>query len=131
MATSGEEKPKIYVKAVVFIFSILLSTLFGALLFARNLNETGKKIEILQIFLFSIVWNTLLLKSLGNIIHNALIVYGITNTLGGLLLIFPFWNYYLRDIVDYDKRKIWGPLIFFIALVGGLTAFLLLYHHRK
>ena len=131
MATSGEEKPKIYVKAVVFIFSILLSTLFGALLFARNLNETGKKIEILQIFLFSIVWNTLLLKSLGNIIHNAIIVYGITNTLGGLLLIFPFWNYYLKEIVDYDRRKIWGPLIVFTTLVGGFTAFVLLYHHRS
>jgi len=130
MAPPGEEKPKIYVKAVVFIFSVLLSTIFGALLFAQNLNETGKKKDILHIILFSIIWNMLLLKSLGNIIHNPLIVYGITNTLGGLLLIFPFWNYYMKEIIDYDRRKIWGPLIVFIALVGGLTAFLLLYHHR-
>lgn len=131
MAPSGEEKPKIYVKGVVLIFSVLLSTIFGALLFAQNLNEAGKKKEILQIILFSIVWNTLLLKSLAHIIPNALLVYGITNTLGGLLLIFPFWNYYLKDIVEYDRKKIWGPLVVFIALVGGLTAFLLLYHHRK
>jgi len=131
MTPLGEEKPKIYVKAVVLIFSVLLSTIFGALLFAQNLNSAGKKKEILQIILFSIIWNTLLLKSLSHIIHNALIVYGITNTLGGLLLIFPFWNYYLKDIVDYDRRKIWGPLIVFIALVGGLTAFLLLYHNGK
>jgi len=130
MTDLSEEKPKIYVKAVVLIFSVLLSTLFGALLFAQNLKEIGKKKEIFNIFLFAIFWNTLLLKILGMIIPNPLVVYGITNTVGGLLLIFPFWNYYLSEIVGFDKRTIWLPLIFFIVLVGGFTAFLLLYHHR-
>jgi hypothetical protein len=130
MTSSGEEKPKIYVKGVVFIFSVLLSTLFGALLFAQNLKETGRKIEIFNVLLFAIFWNTLLLKMLGKIIPNALMVYGITNVLGGLLLIFPFWNYYLKEVVDYDRRKVWGPIIVFVVLVGGLTAFIFLYHRK-
>ncbi len=80
MTDLSEEKPKIYVKAVVLIFSVLLSTLFGALLFAQNLREIGKKKEIFNIFLFAIFWNTLLLKILGMMIPNPLVVYGITNT---------------------------------------------------
>jgi len=131
MTHSSEAKPKIYTKAVVLIFSILLSTIFGAVLFAQNMKEAGKKMEIYNILFFSIFWNTLLIKMLGKIIPNSLMVYGIANVLGGLLLIFPFWNYYLKEVVDYDRRKLWGPIIVFIVLVGGLTAFILLYHHKK
>lgn len=130
MIDTGEEKPKIYVKAVILIFSVLLSTLFGAVLFAQNLRSVGKIKEIFNILLFAIFWNTLVLKILGLISPNAILNYGITNTVGGLLLIIPFWNYYLAEIVDYKRRTIWLPILFFIVLVGGLTAFVLLYHHR-
>ena len=49
MTHSSEAKPKIYTKAVVLIFSILLSTIFGAVLFAQNMKEAGKKMEIYNI----------------------------------------------------------------------------------
>ena len=126
MTFTSEEKPKLFSKPAILVFSILLSTFFGALLFAQNLKEVAKKKDIFGVILFSIIWNMILYKFLGKFIHNSLVVLGITNALGGLILIFPFWNYFLKDITDYKRNKIWGPLILFVVLVGGFTAFLLL-----
>ncbi len=126
MTFTNEEKPKLFTKPAILIFSILLSTFFGALLFAQNLIGVAKKKDIWGVISFSIIWNAILIRFLGKFIPNSLIVFGITNAIGGLILIFPFWNYYLQEIVDYKARKIWGPLILFVVLVGGFSAFLLL-----
>ena len=126
MTVTSEDRPKLYSKAAIFAFSILLSTIFGALLFAENLKEITKRKEIYKIILFSIIWNVLLMNLLKKIITNGLVLYGIVNVLGGLILIFPFWDFYLKDIVDFQRRKVWGPIIIFIVIVGGFTTFLLL-----
>ncbi|HEY3388190.1 MAG TPA: hypothetical protein VGK38_01360 [Prolixibacteraceae bacterium] len=130
MAYSDGEKPKLTTRTAVLVFSFLLSTIFGALLFAQNLKEIGKSKAILNIILFSIFWNIIILKILDKIIHNGLIVYGITNILGGLILIIPFWNYYLKEIVDYKSRKIWGPLVVFLVMVGAYILLILFSKNR-
>jgi len=126
MAYSIEEKPKLTTRAAILVFSFLLSTIFGALLFAQNLKEIGKTKAILNIILFSFFWNIIISKILSQIIHNSLVVYGITNILGGLILIIPFWNYYLNEIVDYKSRKIWASLVVFMVMAGGYIALILL-----
>ena len=126
MTFTSEEKPKLFSKPAILVFSILLSTFFGGLLFAQNLKEAAKKKDIFGVVIFSIIWQVALTKFLGKFIPNSLVVLGITNALGGLILIFPFWNYFLKEIVDYKRNKIWGPLILFVIIVGGFTAFLLL-----
>jgi hypothetical protein len=122
-------KPKFYTKSVIIAFSILLSTFFGALLFSYNLIEAGKKKGILNVILFTVLWNFVLGKMLGNIIHNTLIVFGITNLAGGIILAFLFWKIYLKEKVDFDRKKVWGPLILLIVIYGAFISFLLLNQH--
>lgn len=126
MAYSNEEKPKLTTRAAILVFSFLLSTIFGALLFAQNLKEIGKTKAILNIILFSFFWNIIISKILGQIIHNGLVVFAITNILGGLILIIPFWNYYMKEIVDFKARKIVGPLVVFMVMVVGYIVLILL-----
>jgi hypothetical protein len=130
MAYSNEEKPKLTTKTAVLIFSFLLSTVFGALLFAQNLKEIGKTKVIINIILFSVFWNIIISKILGKIIENGIVVYGITNILGGLILVIPFWNYYLKEIIDYKARRIWAPLIVFVVIVCGYIALIFLSKNR-
>jgi len=126
MEYSDEEKPKLTSRAAILIFSFLLSTIFGALLFAQNLNETGKTKAIINVILFSCSWNIIISKILSQIIHNGLVVYGITNILGGLILIIPFWNYYLKEIVEFKSRKIGAPLIVLMVIAVAYFAFIFL-----
>jgi len=131
MAYSNEEKPKLTTRAAILVFSFLLSTFFGALLFAQNLKEIGKTKAILNIILFSFFWNIIISKILGQIIHYGLVVYGLTNILGGLILIIPFWNYYLKEIVDFKSRKIWGPLVVLMIIpVAYIVLILLSKNHQ-
>lgn len=129
MSTTSNNIPKLYSKTAILIFSILLSTFFGSLLFAENLKETEKKKDIFKVILFSIIWNALLMNLNKRIIINGFLLYGVVNVLGGLILIFPFWNFYLKDFVEFQRRKVWGPIIIFIVVLGGFAAFLLFKHN--
>jgi hypothetical protein len=126
MNNSYIERPKLFAKPVILAFSILLSTFFGAILFAQNLKEIGRKNEILKVILFAIIWNLLVLRTSGRLVTNPILSYVITNILGGAILIFPYWTYYFKEIKDYEKRKIWGPLIVVLAIAGAFTALVLL-----
>lgn len=125
----ADTKPKFYTKGVIIAFSLLLSTFFGALLLSFNLIEAGKKRGIINVILFSVVWNLLLVRFLRNFIHNTLINFGIINLSGGVILAFLFWKFYLKEIVDFKRKKIWLPLILLAVIYGALIGFLLLSQH--
>jgi hypothetical protein len=121
-----DTKPKLYSKGVIITFSLLLSTFFGALLFAFNLMEAGKKKGVMNVILFSIVWNFLLIRVLVKVIHNTLINFGIINLSGGLIIAFIFWKIYLKEVVEFERKDIRLPLILLIVIYGALIAFLLI-----
>lgn len=114
-------KPNIFSKTSVFIFSILGSTFFGALVYSSNLQTLDKRKFILPTIAFSLVWNIafqFLLRGL----ELPIISYLLINTIGGLILIKPFWNYHFKDLEEYSSRKIWGPTIALILPISILLA---------
>ncbi len=124
------QKPKLYSRGVIILFSTLMSTFFGALLFSYNLIEAEKKKGILFVLLFAVAWNYLIGRLLGYIIHSILINFGITNLSGGIILAFLFWKIYLKETVEFERKKIWVPLILLIVVYGAFVGFLLVSQSR-
>src|SRR5689334_21939184 len=98
MSDSNQEQPRLFNKAAILTFSILMSTFFGALMFSQNLASIGKKNEIIKVILFAGLWNLIFFRLSGKIISNPLISFIIINLLGGIVLIFPMWNHYFQGI---------------------------------
>ncbi len=121
-----ESKPKLYNKGVIIAFSLLLTTFFGALLLSFNLIETHKKKGIINVILFCVVWNLLMVRLLGKIIDNTLVNFGITNLSGGIIIALLFWKIYLKEIVDFERKKVWLPLILLVIIYGALIGLLLI-----
>lgn len=100
--------PRIFTKPTVFIFSVLGSTFFGALVYCSNLQALNKKQLIAPTIAFSIIWSivlTWILKGLGY----PMVKYFLINGIGGLILIKPLWNYHFPNLPNYENRKVWGP----------------------
>lgn len=107
---------KLFNKSTILIFSIIGSTLFGALLFSDNLKQLDKRKHIASIIIFALVWNVMMMKLLKNITI-PFVPFIITNLLGGIILIVPIWKYHIEEYQkSFVSRKIWGPLISLIVL---------------
>jgi hypothetical protein len=103
-------KPIIYRKWAIFLFSMLGTTFFGGLLYSANLKAVNKKRYITPTMVFSIFWYggvNLFLKE----IDFPVIKYLVINSVGGIILIKPFWNYHLPNLIEYKNRKTTGPFI--------------------
>jgi len=125
---TSKERPKFNSKTVILIFSVLMSTFFGSLLFAQNLRELEKRKETYYVVLFAIVWNIVTIKAFNLFIYNPLISYILDNIIGGIIIVFPFWDHYLGDVTEYNKRKAWLPVIIFLVI--GLSYLALLFSQR-
>jgi len=128
MNNSEIERPNFFSKPAIWGFSVLLSPFFGAILFAQNLNEIGKKNEIFKVILFSIAWN-IAMRLCTRMFNDFLYTFLIANALGGLILIFPIWNYYFKEIIDYKRRNIYGPAIVVTVIIAFLITLILVTRH--
>jgi len=113
-----EEKPKLYNRATIVIFSIFLSTFFGGIIYSQNLSETGNRKQIGPVLIFCIIWNIIFFKLVDRYSDDFLITFILPNLLGGLVLSTLFWKHHFGDL-DFKVRSIWMPLII-VLLVYGL-----------
>lgn len=124
MMTEGtyEERPKLYNQATIIIFSILLSTFFGGIIYSQNLSEIDNRKQIAPVLVFCIIWNIVLFKLTYRFTDNFVLTFLLPNILGGMVLSFFFWKHHFRDL-DFEVRKVWIPLTI-LLLVYGLFAWL-------
>lgn len=107
---------KIYSERVIMVFSVLFSTIFGAVLLMQNLFEIGKKRLAYYILGGSILY-TLLTIFLVNIPDEPKSSYSIVlNTIGGAILVHVFQKRNFIDESKYEKKKFWKPLIISIII---------------
>ena len=108
--------PKIYSKRAIQFFSLFFTTVFGGVLLMQNLKEIGKRKEAFTVLIYSILYTIL----------SFLLVYFITekpapsltlvtNYIGGYCLGI-FFNQHISSPDDFEKKKIWKPLIVSIAI---------------
>jgi hypothetical protein len=112
-----EEKPKLYNKATIIVFSILLSTFFGGIIYSQNLSKTGNRNQIGPVLIFCIIWNIIFFKLTNRYTDNFIVTFILPNLLGGLLLSTLFWKHHFGDL-DFKVRSIWMPLIIVLSIYG-------------
>lgn len=117
------ELPKLFSKSVIFVFSVLMSVVFGCFLLADNLNQVGRREHILKVIVGGFLYNMVFAFLLRRIITDPnmlLVALQVVNIAGAYILVVPLWNKLLGDIEEYEKKSFIGPLIIF-----GLIAILL------
>lgn len=118
--------PKLFSKKVIFLFSVFVSLLFGGLLFADNLNQTGRNKYILPIISGCVIFNVLLVlvfKYIFNSPSTLLIAVQIGNIIGAYVLVVPIWNNLLGDIEEYEKKSVLGPITMFLLIAAIIFLF--------
>lgn len=115
-AKSTEVQTKIYSENVILIFSVLFSTIFGAVLLMHNLIGIGKKRLAYYVLGGSILY-TILTIFLVNIPEEPKSSYSILlNVIGGSVLVHVFHKRNFIDESIYEKKKFWKPLIISILI---------------
>jgi len=123
-----EEGPRLYNKLTIVIFSILLSTFFGGIIYSQNLIETGQKKQITSVLLFCIVWNAIAFKLAYKYTDNFLLTFVLPNFIGSLLLIKPFWEHHFKDFNSFKSRNVWMPLI--VVLIISTVLLVLKFYYN-
>jgi len=115
------DAPEYYSQTAIYVFSILFSVLFGAVMMAINLKNAGKRWG--WPILFGLIF-TLGFIYLSEFIPNR--TSGITlivNALGVIIMYQLFWNKSIGKDTKYRAKPIWIPLIVAIILVIPLVYF--------
>jgi len=110
--------PLLYSKGAIRAFSLLFSTIFGAVLLSSNINVTKRKWIVIG---FGIIY-TIMTIIIVNLIPSNLIWVLFLNNAGGLGLATTFWDKYIGKEIKYRAKPIWKPLLITIIIT---TPFLL------
>jgi hypothetical protein len=116
-----ENSPTLYSKRVIYIFSVLFSVVFGAVLFAINQQEVDKKKSIFPVIIFSVLYTVFsyYILELMNAGSSATLLF---SAIGALILNNIFWNKYIGKEIKYHKRSYKKPLIIALAIFIPLIA---------
>jgi hypothetical protein len=112
MEVTDPDAPLLYSKRAIRAFSILFSTIFGAVLVASNITDTGRKWTVIG---FGIVLTALSIV-VANLVDQASAVT-LLNIAGGLGLISTFWDRYIGKETKYRAKPIWKPLIISLIII--------------
>lgn len=101
--------PELYSKRVIFAFSMIFSTIFGAVILMSNLKTKAEKKGRIQVLIFSIIYTIGTIISLNSISSTKLTIP--LNLLGALILNEYFWNRYLGKDIEFIKKSWVKPAI--------------------
>lgn len=102
--------PFLYSKKAIQGFTILFSTIFGAVLLMSNLKEQKKSKARIEVLIFGIAY-TLISTIMLNYLPKMFFITLLFNIIGYTVLSEYFWNKYLGKDLQYRKKKIWKPII--------------------
>ncbi|MFD1095567.1 hypothetical protein [Salegentibacter chungangensis] len=107
--------PRLYSKRVIYTFSVLFSTIFGTVILMSNLKETGNLKARNTVLFFGISYTliTLLLPQFITMTTSLTIV---ANVLGAGILNEYFWNKYLGNEIEFEKKSWKKPAMISLAI---------------
>jgi hypothetical protein len=104
--------PLLYSKGAIRAFSLVFSTIFGAVLLSSNIDNNKKKWIVIG---FGILYTALTIVIVNLIPSNTIYVL-LLNTAGGLGLTSTFWDKFVGQDTKYRSKPIWKPLIISIVV---------------
>ncbi len=113
--------PLLYSKGAIRAFSLLFSTIFGAVLLSSNINDSKRKWIVIG---FGIIYTALTIVIVNLIPSNTFWVF-MFNTAGGLGLTSSFWDKFVGKEIKYRSKPIWKALLISIIItIPFLLAFI-------
>jgi hypothetical protein len=109
--------PVLYSKRAIQGFSILFSTLFGAVLLMSNLKKMNKLKARIEVLVFGIGY-TLFTVVLLSYFPSTFFLTLIFNFVGYGVLVEYYWNKNLGKELQYQKKQISKPLIISLLILG-------------
>jgi hypothetical protein len=117
--------PTLYSKKAIQGFTIIFSTLFGAILLMSNLKKMNKPKARIEVFVFGIVY-TIATIVLLNYLPKTFFLTLIFNIVGYAILIEYYWNNNLGKEFKHEKKQIKKPLIISVSVLAILILFSIL-----
>ncbi|GGG44762.1 hypothetical protein [Bizionia arctica] len=107
--------PELYSKRVIMVFSVLFSTIFGAVLLMANLKQTGNTKGQMQVLIFGVLYTigSVVIIDLLKIQSNLGIIF---NFVGVGILTEYFWNKYIGKEVEHKNRSWIKPAIISVLI---------------
>jgi hypothetical protein len=121
------DKPKLYSKRVIYVFSTLFSCIFGSVLLSINLRQINKKREANYVIIFGILYTIVsiilvnIVLSLMNKTYNSSLTI-IINAIGALIQENLFYKRFIID--NYPKKRFIKPLIISFCITIPLVVLL-------
>lgn len=117
------DAPEYYSQTAIYVFSILFSVLFGAVMMAINLKNAGKRWGTPILFGLLFTFGQINLAQF--IPHPSLGISLIINAVGVTIMYQLFWNKGIGKDTKYRAKPIWIPLIIGILLTIPLVYFVM------
>ena len=110
--TTDPNAPLLFSKGAIGAFSLVFSTVFGAVLLSSNVSYNKGKWIVLG---FGILYTVLTIVIVNLIPSNTFWVI-LLNTAGGLALTSTFWDKFVGKETKYRSKPIWKPLTISIII---------------
>lgn len=108
--------PELHSKRVILTFSVILTTIFGAVLLMYNMNQTGNRKGKTLVMVFGIAYTltSIVLIQLLDLKANLALVF---NFVGAGILNEYFWNNFIGKDFKYRRRSWAKPAIISILII--------------
>jgi len=111
-----ESAPAYYSEKAIYMFSVIFSMIFGAILSAINFSKLDNKHAVMEVIGFGVGYTALEFWILSQLERTS----GLTLVfnIGGALLLRFFWYKHIGKDTKYRAKPIWVPLIIAIAVTA-------------
>lgn len=115
--------PLLYSKGAINFFSVIFSTLIGAVLLSYNIKPKKGKWIVLGFGIIYTIFSILIFKYIR---QNRLSVCFL-QIAGGMALTTTFWDKYIGKGIEYRAKPVWIPLIISLLIVIPIILFIIFY----
>ncbi len=120
--TNDPEAPRLYSRFAIRFFTILFSTLFGAVLLSINLYRLDKQRQIIPLLGFALLYSYLTYYVMNTVQLDPTVMALIFNLTGSLILEEMFWKRNIGRDFRFRRQSLWHALL----IAALLFAFVLL-----
>jgi hypothetical protein len=113
-----QSKPKLYSRELIFVFTLIFSVLFGAILYVYNLRAVGKQHRAISVTVVAVFYYGISEWLISHIPLLPFLPTLLINLLAGIILIEPAWKQQI-GMISYQKKSPLYPLLFAILIAFG------------
>jgi hypothetical protein len=128
MTANNEQRPALYSRIFIALFTVFMTPIGGAILFCVNLRNTGRLKSIPIVMGGAMIYEYFHIKMVMQSVTGRSNVIFVPSLIFAFLLAFPVWRILLKNIPPYKLLPAWIPMI--VLVVVWSTIMILSYLHR-